>query len=184
MDRPTAPRRLPLVISVLGLKDSGKTGVCEALIAELRARGLRVGAVKSSHLESLDRGRQGADSERFARAGADYGAACARDETLEWRPRRLQPAELMARAPAEIDILLVEGGEFDADAVVVCLREAAEYAETLRVRRVPEERVVALSGRVASVPAGRLPPIPVFDARRGQDVTRLADLLLARLPAP
>lgn len=182
MDSPGPGR--PLVVSVLGLKDSGKTGVGEALIAELRSRGRRVAAVKSSHLEGLDRGRRGSDSERFSRAGADYVAARARGETLEWHPRRLEPAELLARVPEEIDVLLVEGGgpEFEAAAVVVCLRRAAEYAETVAVRQVPEDRVIALSGLFAGQPppaADGLPSVPVLDSRLSRDVARLADLLLA-----
>jgi molybdopterin-guanine dinucleotide biosynthesis protein MobB len=190
MDSHDEPRRPPLVVAVLGLKDSGKTTVCEALIGELRSRGRRVAAVKSSHLQSLDRGRPGSDSERLARAGADYVAARALDETLEWHPRRLAPEELKGRVPAGMDVLLVEGGEPElaAAVVVVCLTGASAYAETLAVRRVPEEQLVALSGRfaAASTPAAAcgdaLPRVPVLDPRLPQDVARLADLILRRLP--
>jgi molybdopterin-guanine dinucleotide biosynthesis protein len=193
MDSPDSPRGSPLVVSVLGLKDSGKTTVCEALIGELRSRGHRVAAVKSSHLDALDRGRPGSDSQRLARAGADYVAARALGETLEWHARRLSPEELTGRIPAGIDVLLSEGGEpeFDAGAAVVCLAEASAYAETVAVRRVPEDRLVALSGRfaaaaaqaaAASAPsAAGLPPLPVLDSRVPQDLARLADLILERL---
>lgn len=190
MDSPAPHRsspRPPFVVAVLGLKDSGKTTVCEALIGELRARGHRVAAAKTSHLESLDRGRPGSDSERLARAGADYVAARAAGETLEWHARRLGPEELTGRVPPGIDVLLSEGGEpeLEAGAAVVCLSDASAFAETVAVRRVPVERVVALSGRFAAgAGAGGLclPPLPVLDPRVSRDLARLADLILERLP--
>lgn len=61
--------RSPLVVSVVGWSDSGKTTLIERLIPELRAQGLEVAVLKrSAHPHPLH--KPGSDTERFAAAGA------------------------------------------------------------------------------------------------------------------
>ena len=61
---------MPKVYSFIAWSGTGKTTYLERLIAALKARGLRVAAVKhDAHRLELD--REGKDSWRFARAGAE-----------------------------------------------------------------------------------------------------------------
>ncbi len=98
---------MPRVFSFIAWSGTGKTTYLERLIAALKARGLRVAAVKhDAHRFELD--REGKDSWRFARAGADVvaiadGEKCA---VMEYRP--VGPAELLSRF-RDVDVVLVEG---------------------------------------------------------------------------
>ncbi|HAO23009.1 MAG TPA: molybdopterin-guanine dinucleotide biosynthesis protein B [Desulfobacteraceae bacterium] len=61
---------MPKMICIVGNSDSGKTTLIEKLIAELKRRGFRVGAVKhASHGFEID--KKGKDSWRHRAAGAD-----------------------------------------------------------------------------------------------------------------
>jgi len=57
------------VISVVGWANTGKTTFLEKLVAELRARGRRVGVIKH-HRGPFEMDRPGKDTWRLARAGA------------------------------------------------------------------------------------------------------------------
>ena len=57
------------VYGVIGWKNSGKTGLMERLIAEIRARGLSVSSIKHAH-HAFDIDQPGKDSFRHRQAGA------------------------------------------------------------------------------------------------------------------
>jgi molybdopterin-guanine dinucleotide biosynthesis adapter protein len=62
--------KMPLVLSIVGYSNSGKTVLLEKLLPLFKARGYSVGVIKhTSHGFSLD--RPGKDSQRFSRAGAE-----------------------------------------------------------------------------------------------------------------
>jgi len=149
--------RRPFVVGVLGLKNSGKTTVAEALISGLSARGFRVAAVKTSHLDRLNLDERKRDSRQLYDAGAVCVVAQGRKETLVVR-RHDRPApfsELLRLLPPEAEFVVVEGGVAAlADVVLVCLRGMEELEETLKVRRVPWRKVQALTGLAAARPAG------------------------------
>jgi len=64
------PPRDSCVFGIFGHSGSGKTTLIETLIGRLRSRGLSVAAVKSG-AHGIDVDREGKDSDRFFRAGAD-----------------------------------------------------------------------------------------------------------------
>jgi len=158
VDNPGDSTSRPTTVAVLGLKNTGKTTAAAVLISGLSARGLRVAAVKSSHLPRLELDPRGRDSRELYDAGALCVVAQGREETLIVR-RHARPApfsELLALMPANLDFVVMEGcGAHWADAVILCLRSLAELEETLRVRNVPAHRVRAVTGLVAAdLPAG------------------------------
>jgi len=61
---------MPIVVSVAGRSNSGKTTLLEKLIGELKRRGHRVAAVKHS-LHDVDLDQPGKDSWRLAKSGSD-----------------------------------------------------------------------------------------------------------------
>jgi len=93
----TRPRP-PFVVSVVGKKDSGKTTLTVALLAELGRRGRRVMSIKHGHGFDLD--REGSDSWRHRHEG---GAA-----------------RVVLAGPGEIAVLgsWGAGGEMDLTALV------------------------------------------------------------------
>jgi molybdopterin-guanine dinucleotide biosynthesis protein MobB len=184
---PAARRPKPFVLSVLGLKHSGKTSLCSALIASLRARGYIVGALKSSREQYLGLDRRGSDSARLADSGVSHLVVRAGRETLtlQRHRRRKTLSELIASAPQELQFLVCEGGPAqEADAVVLCLASPGRLEETIRRRGAPRERIVALSGSMAAGGQSVGAPWPVLDALRPRQRERLTSLLLRMAGRP
>lgn len=177
----------PAVLTVAGLKKSGKTTVAEALISELSSRGIAVGSIKTmmDHLPSLS--AEATDTRRHEEAGAEVVIALHAGGTARFErgtpSRSLQ--EVMRLFPLRIRILVCEGSLEPADRqlYVVCLRSPDGLEETLREKRIPRGAVAALSGSAgaaagsgAAVESG----IPFFDVMDPAQRKMLADLMLKK----
>jgi len=97
------------VLAVCGRSGSGKTTLLEAAIRELTTRGLTVGAVKHhSHGFSID--REGKDSDRLFRAGANVCLRGSEEVAWRWQPDAGTGLErTIDRLLARCDLVLVEG---------------------------------------------------------------------------
>ena len=58
------------IITVVGVRGSGKTTVTEALLKELSLRGVRAGTVKTIFCPTFHMDRPGSNTSRHIRAGA------------------------------------------------------------------------------------------------------------------
>lgn len=103
------------VYGVIGWKNSGKTGLMERLIAEIRRRGLSVSSIKHAH-HAFDIDRPGKDSFRHRQAGAGEVLLASRHRWVlmhENAPDQEPPlSELLARL-SPVDLVLVEGYKRD-----------------------------------------------------------------------
>jgi molybdopterin-guanine dinucleotide biosynthesis protein B len=102
--------KAPPALSVIGWSGAGKTTLVERLVADLRARGLRVGVVKhSSDPHPLH--RAGSDTERFEHGGAalvGFATPAGVQLTVKEEPgKALLP--LLERFADAVDLVLVEG---------------------------------------------------------------------------
>ena len=152
----------PTLICVTGLKNSGKTTVCTALISELGARGCRVAALKSSHVASLVLDHRGGDSYALAESGACFVLVQGAEQSLTFERVARSFVQMLDRVPECVDFIVSEGCDAEADArggvgggtldgaaVIICLADAGAWEETLRVRRIPRDRILAVSGSFA-----------------------------------
>jgi len=97
------------ILGICGWSGSGKTTLIEAIVPALAAGGLKVAVVKHD-AHGIDVDREGKDSDRFYRAGADVLLQGPAQEVL--RAHRTRGATLDAallELVARYDILLVEG---------------------------------------------------------------------------
>ena len=100
------------VLGVAGWSGSGKTTLIEALLPELRRRGLRTAVVKhDGHDFTVD--QRGKDSWRFTQAGAEVTAMFSSTHAVILENRPLRPEEVVRRITG-VDLILVEGCK-DAD---------------------------------------------------------------------
>jgi len=102
----------PPVVSIVAKSGTGKTTLLEKLIAELKTRGYRVGAVKhDAHSFSID--HEGKDSWRLTRAGADTMLITSPEKVamVKQNPKDQEPelADTIARYCGDLDIILTEG---------------------------------------------------------------------------
>jgi len=156
------------MVCFVGPSNVGKTTVVSKVVAELTARGLRVGALKhASHVFHMD--RPGKDTFKFREAGA-YAIGIASKTERAVIATTEQPwtlAELAATLPAGLDIVIVEGYK-------------SEGAPKIEVHRGDGPLLTGLEGLIAVVTDS-----PRSDSDVPQlghdDVAPLCDLLLARL---
>ena len=102
----------PPVVSVVAKSGTGKTTLLEKLIAELKRRGYRVGAVKhDAHSFSID--HEGKDSWRLTAAGADTTliTSPAKVAMVRQTPQGEEPqlAATITAYCADLDLVLTEG---------------------------------------------------------------------------
>ena len=189
------------VFQLVGARKSGKTTTAEILIGSLKARGYRVGTVKSIGCPrfTMDE-RRDSNTSRHRRAGADAVAALSKNETDFIYPRKLDLEDVLLTLSREgLDYCIVEGGyEYDLPRIV-CFRSPEEIPERVT------EKTFALSGAGVAAPGGAhaLSSAPVFAAAGARpcpalsalsDPAALTDLLeravpemvlpVARIPRP
>lgn len=183
---------LPRIVSVVGLKKSGKTTVVTGLLAELRSRGHRVSSIKKMEHAALFLDPEGADTRLHADAGAEVVLALSAGETVRFErsDRAGSLRDVVRLFPPDTDFLICEG-MVDRDAsqlIVLCLRRADDLAETLTVRGIQPGSVLAVSGAVAAWAFdGSLPglrDIPVLDAADAVQRRALADLVIEASGGP
>ena len=155
---------MPSVFSFIAWSGTGKTTYLEGLIAALKARGQRVAAVKhDAHRFDID--REGKDSWRFAKAGADVVAVADAEKcaVMDYRPRSLSDILGQIR---DVDVVLVEGWHTQAERTILLHRAA-----TGQPPKMPLADCFAL---VTDAPPENC-PVPCFPL---DDPAPLADFLL------
>ena len=97
-----------IIVSLIGLKKSGKTTCVEALVREFKGRGMKVGAVKSMVHSRFTVDTEGKDTWRHQRAGADFVISLSKDEMayIERRPARSRLDEFLRFVPSDTDVLV------------------------------------------------------------------------------
>jgi len=176
--------RRPFVLSVLGLKDSGKTTLACGLIAGLGALGVPVAGLKKTHVPTLTLDAHGTDSAALWEAGARFVAVRSRFQTmtLERHPGEDPSVELLDLIPSSVALVVAEGflppGP-ESPRAIVCLRRFEELEETLAVRGIRAGEVLALGGVAAGGVAAGAAAYPVFDSRDSGSAEALCRLVLA-----
>jgi molybdopterin-guanine dinucleotide biosynthesis protein MobB len=95
------------VYSVVAYSNTGKTTLLEKLIPELRRRGYRAAVIKhDAHEFEID--REGKDSWRLTKAGAEVTVVASRTKAAIMENRFVPVEELIARIK-DVDIILTEG---------------------------------------------------------------------------
>ena len=164
------------VYGVIGWKNSGKTGLMERLIAEIRARGLSVSSIKHAH-HAFDIDQPGKDSFRHRQAGAGEVLLASRHRWVLMHENDAgdEPslAMLLARL-SPVDLVLVEGYKRDAHPKIEAHRAAT--GQPLIAPDDPTVRAVA-SDTVQGLPAMGWHG-PAFDL---DDAGGIADFILSDL---
>lgn len=113
---------MPPYFRIVGPKNSGKTALVEALVAELTRRGRRVGTIKhDAHDFVVD--YPGKDSWRHRQAGAVATVICSATQLALMRDAEGAPtvATLVDQYFGHCDLVLVEGYRAD-DGPAICLQ--------------------------------------------------------------
>lgn len=167
----------PVVVQVVGYKNSGKTTLVCRLVERLAARGLVVGTVKhDAHRFEMD--VEGKDTWRHREAGARMvaissevmGRTCYLEE-------RYTPLSEMLERMRDMDVVLVEGFKMEGYPKLAMLRQEEQLELLVRLEALlgvaswlPEETVRDAAG----------PGVPVLDKDDAKGLEALVLQLLAR----
>jgi molybdopterin-guanine dinucleotide biosynthesis protein B len=169
-----------IIVSLIGLKKTGKTTCVESLVREFKSRGMKVGTVKSMVHSKFTIDMEGKDTWRHQEAGADFVVSLSKDEIayIEKRPGRSRLDEFITFIPADTDILICEGLEdLDHRIIRILVAKSSDFlAETFQVRGA-QENVIALTGIIANE-TKKHKQYPVFNCTWPDEVKELADLIL------
>ncbi len=123
--RARSVRPIP-AIAFVGYSGSGKTTLIEKLIPLLRREGLRVAAIKHD-AHGFDMDREGKDTWRFSRAGAEAVAICSERRFALIENRAPDPGEMISRVRG-VDLILLEGFKDGPYPKIAVLREASGHS--------------------------------------------------------
>ena len=165
----------PPAFSIVGNKNSGKTTLTVAVIAELARRGCRVMSVKHGHHFRLDtpgtdswRHRHEGGAERVLLAGPDEFAVMGGWETDAEPPLDL----LLSRHLAEAEIVVVEGYRHEELPKVEIFRSEAQPEPVLGPAEARERGVLAVVTDRHDLEWS----VPVLDPDAADVAARVADL--------
>ncbi|MDR2167820.1 MAG: molybdopterin-guanine dinucleotide biosynthesis protein B [Clostridiales bacterium] len=157
------------VFAVCGVSNSGKTTTVERLIAELTARGHRVGSVKYIHCENFSMDADSSeDTGRHRAAGSRLISAHAKRETTLIFPERLPTEKLLRLYRGECDFVVCEGVSDIELPTIVTAHGKADLVEKW------SDRVFCISG-VISASIAEFRGIPAIDATK--NIEGLVDLV-------
>jgi molybdopterin-guanine dinucleotide biosynthesis protein MobB len=136
----------PPVICIVGNSKSGKTRLMEALIKELKNRGLRVGALKYHKHGDFEIDVKGKDTWKYTKAGADTVAITS---SLKFAFIKNENATtdidvICEKYFDDIDVVLVDGfTQSDKPRIIVVENEGDEviFERGCRVISITEEKI-------------------------------------------
>jgi molybdopterin-guanine dinucleotide biosynthesis protein B len=132
---------LPKLIAIVGEKHSGKTTIIENLIAELKKRRYRVGAIKEMvRIPTLDTPQT--ETDRYTQAGAEKIVAVPRTETVIFIKKCLDIEEILPYVE-DLDYAFLEGFEHEHTVSRIVAAKTFEEAQ-----RFLDDSVVAVSGLI------------------------------------
>lgn len=170
----------PFVVCVIGKKNSGKTTLTVALVAELVERGYRVMTVKHGHGFDLD--SPGTDSWRHRHEGGASRVVMAGPRDLavvgDWGPGGEPDLDVIVhRFLGDAEVVVAEGYKAAEAPKIEVFRRAVHAEPVYRFDHPLAESFLAIVTDVADFAAH----VPVFSLDDPKLVVRLADLVEDRL---
>jgi len=160
------------ILTIVGIRKSGKTSTVTALIEATRRRGKKVGTCKTVFCPTFSMDKSTSNTAKHRRAGSELVCARARFETTFLYPEAL-PLSRILEAYKDCDYVLLEGDYFAPVPRIVC----AHLEEDALMRM--NSRTLAFSGRISEKPEIEL-PLPRFNALTNANA--LLDYIDAKIP--
>lgn len=159
------------LLTIVGIRKSGKTSTVTALIEEIRRRGKTVGTCKTVFCPTFSMDQPKSNTARHTRAGANLVCARARHETALLYPEAL-PLSRLLESYAGFDYVLLEG-----DYLSPVPRLVAAHTPEDALPRM-NDLTLAFVGRISTT--GAELPLPCFNALT--DSAALLDFIDAHVP--
>jgi len=162
------------IVTVVGIRKSGKTSTVTALIEAIRARGKKVGTCKTVFCPTFTIDKPTSNTMRHRRAGSELVCSRAKGETAFLYPEALPLSKVLENYKG-CDYVLLEGDYFAPVPRIVCAHGEQDAAPRTN------SRTIAYAGRVSERPEIEL-PLPRFNALSAEGANALLDLIDERIP--
>lgn len=132
------------IYGITGLKNSGKTGLTERLVAEFKTRGLTVSTIKHAHHRvAID--DPGTDSDRHRTAGASEVILSTPNGWRMMSSEAIGLNDLLSRM-APVDLVLIEGYKHAEHPKIECHRNGLGHAllapENRSIKAIASDTVI------------------------------------------
>jgi molybdopterin-guanine dinucleotide biosynthesis protein B len=123
----------PSVICIVGKSKSDRTRLMEALVKELKSHGLRVGALKHHKHADFEMDKEGKDTWKYAKAGADTVAISSpvKLAVIKNVKGEMELGEILDRYFTDNDIVLADGFAL-SDKPRIILADSSEDIEIFK----------------------------------------------------
>ena len=162
------------IVTIVGIRKSGKTSTVTALIEAIRARGKKVGTCKTVFCPTFTIDKPTSNTMRHRRAGSELVCSRAKGETAFLYPEALPLSKVLENYKG-CDYVLLEGDYFAPVPRIVCAHMEADAL--LRMN----SRTLAFAGRISEKPEIEL-PLPRFNALDTDGANALLDLIDEKIP--
>ena len=160
------------IITIVGIRKSGKTSTVTALVEAIRRRGKRVGTCKTVFCPTFSMDKSTSNTAKHRRAGSELVCARARFETTFLYPEALPLSKILEQYKG-CDYVLLEGDYYAPVPRIVCAH--LDQDALLRMN----SRTLAFSGLISQKNDIEL-PLPRFNALDNADA--LLDYIDKKIP--
>lgn len=156
----------PPIVCVVGTSDSGKTTLLEKIVPELKARRYRVAVIKHD-VHGFEMDREGKDSWRLKRAGADaiVVSSPTKIALIEDVDHDLSLDELREKLRLQVDIILTEGYKRESYPKIEVFRQVQGKGLLCS----EEDELIAIAGD-SPIGRGNAPWVHIDDAKKIVDI--------------
>lgn len=162
------------IVTVVGIRKSGKTSTVTALIEAIRRRGKKVGTCKTVFCPTFSIDKPTSNTMRHRRAGSELVCSRAKGETAFLYPEAL-PLSRVLKAYEGCDYVLLEGDYFAPVPRIVCAHNDIDALPRTN------SRTFAYSGRISEKPEIEL-ALPRYNPLTEEGADALLDLIDAKIP--
>lgn len=149
------------IVTIVGIRKSGKTSTVTSLVEAIRRRGKKVGTCKTVFCPTFSMDKPTSNTAKHRRAGSELVCARAKFETTFLYPEALPLSQILS-AYEGFDYVLLEGDYASPVPRIVCAHQGEDAL--LRMN----SRTFAFSGRISQKPEIEL-PLPRFNALDNAD---------------
>ena len=162
------------IVTIVGIRKSGKTSTVTALIEAIRRRGKKVGTCKTVFCPTFTIDKPTSNTMRHRRAGSELVCSRAKGETAFLYPEALPLSKVLEQYKG-CDYVLLEGDYFAPVPRIVCAHNDADALPRTN------SRTFAYSGRISEKPEIEL-SLPRFNPLTTEGADALLDLIDAKIP--
>ena len=108
-----------IIVKFIGYSGSGKTTLIEKIVKKLSSEGIKVATIKHD-VHGLDIDKEGKDSYRYSKAGANISIVSSPELTVYKYHKELSLNDIISKID-DVDLIIIEGYSSDINIPTICV---------------------------------------------------------------